>query len=135
MLYDLKGAPKNVTIDGFTHYFTGDTLELNCSANGSPELQYSWSRNTSSGHNMFPTDTTSDSNYITISNVTVDDKGVYTCTVSNEGGNSSYNIFITITGKNWLQSFQYILYAYDVCIILIFYVCICTWHVKSNNLL
>ena len=82
-------------------------MELNCSANGSPELQYSWNRNTSSGHNMFPTGTTSDSNYITISNVTVDDEGVYTCTVSNEGGNSSYNIFITITGKNWLQSFQY----------------------------
>ena len=49
---------------------------------------------------MFPADTTSDSNYITIDNVTVDDEGVYTCTVSNEGGNSSYDIFITVIGKN-----------------------------------
>ena len=79
-------------IDGLMHYLTGDTLELNCSANGSPELRYSWSRNGS----MFLTD----SNYITIDNVTVDDEGVYTCTVSNEGGNSSYDIFITIIGKN-----------------------------------
>ena len=96
-------------IDGFTHYFTGDTLELNCSANGSPELQYSWSRNTSYG-SMFPTDTTSDSNYIIISNVTVDDEGVYTCTVSNEGGISSYDILITIIGKN--QTHRVILCKY-----------------------
>ena len=86
-------------INGITHYLTGDTLELNCSANGSPELQYNWSRNTSSGQNMFPTNSTNDNNYITINNVTVDDEGVYTCTVSNEGGNSSYDIFITIIGK------------------------------------
>ena len=49
---------------------------------------------------MFPTNTTSYSNYITINNVTVDDEGVYTCTVSNEGGNSSYDIFITVIGKS-----------------------------------
>ena len=47
---------------------------------------------------MFPTNTTSSSNNITINNVTVDDEGVYTCTVSNEGGNSSYDIFINIIG-------------------------------------
>ena len=49
---------------------------------------------------MFPTNTTSNSSSITINNVTVDDEGVYTCTVSNEVGNSSYDIFITIIGKN-----------------------------------
>ena len=87
-------------IDGITQYFTGDTMKLNCSSKGSPKLQYSWSRNTSSDLNMFPTNTTSYSNYITINNVTVDDEGVYSCTVSNEGGNSSYDIFITIIGKD-----------------------------------
>ena len=84
-------------------YFTGDTLELNCSSNGSPELLYSWSRNTSSSSSssgdMFPTDTTSDDHFITMNNVTVDDEGVYTCTIGNEHGNSSYDIFITIIGK------------------------------------
>ena len=99
-MYYLQGAPYNVTVDGITQYFTGDILELNCSANGSPELQYNWSRNTSSGQNMFPTNTTSDSNFITMNNVTIDDEGVYTCTVSNEGGNTSYDVFITIIGKN-----------------------------------
>ena len=95
-----KGAPYNVKINGATHYLTGDTLELNCSSYGSPELQYSWSRNTSSGQNVFPANTTSNSNHITINNVTVDDEGVYTCTVSNEVGNSSYDVFINIIGKN-----------------------------------
>ena len=92
--------PYDVSIDGGTHYFTGDTLELNCSSNGSPELQYSWSRNTSSGQTIFPASTTSNSNLITINNVTVDDEGVYTCTVSNDGGFTSHDIFISIIGKN-----------------------------------
>ena len=98
-VYYLLGGPYNVTIDGITQYFTGDTLELNCSSSGSPVLQYSWSRNTSSGQNMFPANTTSDSNVIIINNLTLGDEGVYTCFVSNEGGNSTYDILITIFGK------------------------------------
>ena len=93
-------APHDVTIEGDTYYFTGDTLELNCSSSGSPELQYSWNRNTSSDQTVFPPNTTSDSNLFVISNVTVGDEGVYTCTVSNEGGNSSYDILITVIGMH-----------------------------------
>ena len=101
----IKVAPYDVTIDGTTQYFTGDTLELECSSGGgSPEVLYSWSRNTGSGKSMLPADTTSDDSIITISNVTVDDEGVYTCTVSNEGGESSYDIFIMIIGKNQMLS-------------------------------
>lgn len=79
-------------------YFTGDTLELNCSSNGSPELLYSWSRNTSSGHYMISINTTSNS--ITITNLTMDDEGVYYCIVSNEGGSSSHAVLVTVIGKN-----------------------------------
>ena len=97
-------SPYDVSIDGITQYFTGDTLELNCSSDGSPELQYSWSRNTSSGQAMFPASTTSNNSLITINNVTVDDEGVYTCTVSNNGGFTSYDIFISIIGKNQIEN-------------------------------
>ena len=111
-------------IDGDTCYFIGDTLELNCSSSGSPELllQYSWSRNTSSSKNMFPTDTTSDDHFITINNVDVDDEGVYTCTVSNEYGNSSYDTFITIIGKNQAHNvrMQYVV-NYIHCMLKSFY--------------
>lgn len=93
-------APHDVTIEGDAYYLTGDTLELNCSSGGSPELQYSWNRNTSSGQTMFPANTTSDSNFLVIRNVSVHDEGVYTCTVNNEGGDSGYNILITIIGKS-----------------------------------
>ena len=103
-IYNFQGAPYNVKIDGTTQYLTGDTLELNCSSYGSPELQYSWVRNTRSGRSMFPTNTTSNNNNITINNVTVDDEGVYTCTVSNEVGNSSYDVFITIIGKTRIDN-------------------------------
>ena len=49
---------------------------------------------------MFPVNVTSDSRLITFNDLTVDDEGVYSCIVSNEGGNSSYDIFITVIGKN-----------------------------------
>ena len=104
----LLAPPYDVSVDGITHYFTGDTLELNCSSNGSPELQYSWSRNTSSGQAIFPASTTSNSSLITINNVTVDDEGVYTCTVSNDGGFTSYDIFISIIGKNQIENIIHI---------------------------
>lgn len=95
----LQGAPYNVTIDGSTQYFTGDTLELNCSSSGSPERLYSWSRNTSSGQYILSINTTTNS--ITIANLTVDDdEGVYYCIVSNEGGRSSHTVLVTIIGKN-----------------------------------
>ena len=96
-------APYDVTIEGDTYYFTGDTLELNCSSSGSPELQYRWYRNTSSIQTIFPANTTSDSKILIISNVTVNNEGVYSCIVSNEQGNSSYDILITIVGKNQLH--------------------------------
>ena len=100
MHFYLLVAPYDVTIEGDTYYFTGDTLELNCSSSGSPELQYSWYRNTSGIQIIFPANTTSDSKILIISNVTVDDEGVYSCIVSNEQGNSSYDVLITIVGKN-----------------------------------
>ena len=107
----LLGAPFNVTIDGVTQYFSGDTLEMNCSSQGSSELQYDWSRNTSSGQNVFSTNITTVGNFIIIKNVTVDDGGTYTCTVTNGGGSSSYNIHITIIGKNHIMHNAYKIYV------------------------
>ena len=91
-------APFNVTIHGLTYYEYGDTLELNCTAEGSPELQYSWSRKTRSG-NMFPVGTTINSNTITINNLAISDGGSYTCTVSNEAGNFSLTTTVDVDGK------------------------------------
>ena len=91
-------APFNVTIHGSTQYIYGDTLELNCTSEGSPTLQYSWSRKTSNG-NMFPAGATINNNTIIIHNLYVSDGGHYTCTVSNEAGNFSATTTVNVGGK------------------------------------
>ena len=91
-------APFNVTIHGSTYYEFGDTLELNCTSEGSPVLQYSWSRKTRSG-NVFPAGTTISSNTITINDLAISDGGSYTCTVSNEAGSFNFTTTVDVDGK------------------------------------
>ena len=91
-------APFNVTIHGTTKYLYGDTLELYCTSEGDPDLQYSWSRETSSG-NTFPAGTTISNNTISITNLSISDGGRYTCTVSNEAGDFSSTITVDVDGK------------------------------------
>lgn len=91
-------APFNVTIHGSVRYLFGDTMELNCTSEGSPELQYSWSRQTSSS-NMLPAGTSIKNNTIIIKNLTISDEGSYTCTVSNEAGNFSSTTIVIIDGE------------------------------------
>ena len=88
-------APFNVTIHGSTQYVSGDTLELNCTSEGSPVLQYSWSRETSS-EDMFPSDAVIKNNTIIIYNISISDRGHYTCIVSNEAGNFSFTTTINV---------------------------------------
>ena len=91
-------APYNVTINGSTRYTYSDTLELNCTSEGSPELQYRWSRETSSS-NVFPAHTRINNYTIIITNVNISDTGSYTCTVSNEAGNFSTTTTVIVEGK------------------------------------
>ena len=91
-------APFNVTIHGSTFYEFGDTLELNCTSEGSPVLQYSWNRKTRSG-NLFPAGTTINSNTIIINNLAIRDGGSYTCTVSNEAGSFNLTTTVDVDGK------------------------------------
>ena len=74
-------------------YSDGDQLELNCSSEGGPDLEYSWSRT-----NVFSATTTTNTNTLTISDLTTVDEGDYTCTVTNDAGTSNYTI--TVIGKS-----------------------------------
>ena len=111
-------APFNVTINGSTLYEYGDTLVLNCTSEGSPELQYSWSRETSSG-NMFPAHTAINNNTIIIYNLAIRDGGSYTCTVSNEAGNFSVTTTVSVDGK--LLYMLIIMFIMNIRLIDIFY--------------
>ena len=87
-----------MTIHGSTLYEFGDTLELNCTSEGTPELKYSWSRETRN-RSMFPVGIAINTNTIIINNLAISDEGSYTCTVSNEAGMFSATTFVAVDGK------------------------------------
>ena len=98
MCYIFIVPPFNVMINGSILYEYGDTLQLNCTSEGSPELHYSWSRETTSG-NMFPAHATVNNNAIIIPNLTITDGGSYTCTVSNEAGTFFVTTTVSVEGN------------------------------------
>ena len=68
-----------MTIAGDNTYSQGEQLELSCSSEGGPELEYTW---TFSGGMIDNANT----NMLTIANVTTSNGGEYTCSVSNDAG-------------------------------------------------
>ena len=77
-------ASYDVTIMGDNMYPQASQLELTCSSEGGPDLEYSWSRT-----NIFSATTTTNTNTLTISDLATVDGGDYTCTVTNDAGTSS----------------------------------------------
>ena len=82
-------APYGVNITGDNTYPHGSQLQLHCLSEGGPQLEYSWSRT-----NTFLNDTTTNTNNLTISNITTLDGGNYTCTVTNDVGSSSNTVTV-----------------------------------------
>jgi len=80
---------------GDNTYDNGDELELNCSSEGGPDLEYSWSRT-----NTFSVTTTTNTSTLTISHLTTVDGGNYTCAVNNYAGTSNYTI--SVNGESFV---------------------------------
>jgi len=79
-------APSSVTITGDTAVYTGYTMSLTAVASGGTGgYSYQWNKDGSpiSG---------ATSNVYTVSDVTDDDAGAYTCTVTNNGGSATSSI-------------------------------------------
>ena len=93
-------APYDVVIMGDNTYDNGDQLELNCTSEGGPDLEYSWSRT-----NTFSVNTTTNTSTLTISDLATVDGGEYTCTVSNDAGSSN----ATVTVYSELKLIGYII--------------------------
>ena len=72
-------------------YSQGDQLQLKCSSEGGPQLEYTW---TFSGSAI----TNANSNILTIDNVTASNGGNYTCNVTNNAGSDTSTI--TVYGKS-----------------------------------
>ena len=73
-------APYNVEIIGMRRYPYGSDIELNCTSEGGPQLNYSW---------IFSTNTIDNDTMLNINNANVMNGGDYTCNVTNEAGYDS----------------------------------------------
>jgi len=69
-------APYNVDIIGIRRYPFGSNIELNCTSEGGPQLEYNW---------IF-LDTTIDTDAMLMRNGIVSNGGDYTCNVTNNAG-------------------------------------------------
>ena len=86
-------APYNVVVMGDNLYNQGERLQLNCSSEGGPVLEYTW---------LLLGDTIPNANTstLTIDNVSTTHGGDYTCNVTNDAG--SYSNTITVYSKSSL---------------------------------
>ena len=70
-------APDNVEINGMRRYPYGSVIELNCTSEGGPQLDYTW----------ILSDSIVDSDAVLyITSATVFNGGNYTCNVTNDAG-------------------------------------------------
>ena len=68
-------------INGIRRYPYGSDIELNCTSEGGPQLEYSWI--------FSPSDIVDNDNILNISSATVLNGGEYTCNVTNDAGSSN----------------------------------------------
>ena len=73
-------APYNVEIIGIRRYPYGSDIELNCTSEGGPQLEYSW---------IFSNSTIDNDAMLSINSATISNGGDYTCNVTNNAGFSS----------------------------------------------
>ena len=76
-----------MTITGETLYNQGEELQLNCSSEGGPVLEYTW---------IFSGDIipNANTNTLTIDSVNTTDGGNYTCNVTNNAGSNDTTIIV-----------------------------------------
>ena len=89
---------------GNNTYDNGVQLELNCSSEGGPDLEYSWSRT-----NIFSATTTTNTSTLTISDLATVDGGEYTCTVTNDA--ETETMTVTVYGGFFFLFVFYILFS------------------------
>ena len=73
-------APYDVEINGMRRYPYGSDIELTCTSEGGPQLDYSW---------IFSDNVTDNDAMLNIVSATVFNGGDYTCNVTNDAGYDS----------------------------------------------
>ena len=80
-------APYNVVVMGDNLYSQKEQLQLNCSSEGGPQLEYTW---TFSGNKII----VANSSILIIDNITTSNGGNYTCSVSNNAGSDTNTVSV-----------------------------------------
>ncbi|MEQ2230758.1 hypothetical protein ILYODFUR_032693, partial [Ilyodon furcidens] len=70
---------------------SGETLQLNCSAEGNPDPLYNWTLPSNKGHHTEKT--------LTVESVDFQDGGQYVCTVSNKVSTVSVRFNVTVQSE------------------------------------
>ena len=104
LLY-ISVAPYNVEINGIRRYPYGSDIELNCTSEGGPQLEYTW---------IFSNNTIDNDAMLNINSANVTNRGDYTCNVTNNAGFSSNTttvyselIKLLLSRDHYLESFLY----------------------------
>ena len=110
-------APYEVSVMGNPLHSQGSQLTLNCISEGGPHLGYIW---------VFLGNVISNSSMLIIDNVTTNDGGSYTCTVTNDAGSS--NAIVTVYSKSFVITINRV-YVCVVCLYVCVYICVhmCVW--------
>ena len=80
MLLFILVAPYNIEIIGIRRYPYNSDIELNCTSEGGPQLEYSW---------IFLDNTIDNITMLSIGSATVTNGGDYACNVTNNAGFNS----------------------------------------------
>ncbi|XP_073718410.1 vascular cell adhesion protein 1b isoform X2 [Misgurnus anguillicaudatus] len=88
----VEAAPHNLRISGLTAVSLGSSLTLTCEAEGSPELEFTWTSLKPDGQSV----EIGKQREISIRNVTLSDAGVYQCEVSNNFGRQTDNVSVVV---------------------------------------
>ncbi|XP_065101158.1 vascular cell adhesion protein 1b isoform X4 [Paramisgurnus dabryanus] len=85
-------APHNLRISGLTAVSLGSSLTLTCEAEGSPELEFTWTALKPDGQSV----EMGKRREMSIPNVTLTDAGVYQCEVSNNLGRQTKRVSVVV---------------------------------------
>ncbi|XP_019613602.1 PREDICTED: muscle M-line assembly protein unc-89-like [Branchiostoma belcheri] len=85
----------------------GDTVEFSCEVDGDPEPQVIWSKDSRPIHEggQFSITTVDYSSTLEISNVSLDNKGTYVCTIRNKHGEQKCSAGLTVEEKPFPPEF------------------------------
>ncbi|XP_065101141.1 vascular cell adhesion protein 1b isoform X2 [Paramisgurnus dabryanus] len=88
----VEAAPHNLRISGLTAVSLGSSLTLTCEAEGSPELEFTWTALKPDGQSV----EMGKRREMSIPNVTLTDAGVYQCEVSNNLGRQTKRVSVVV---------------------------------------